>query len=143
MMKRALRAVAAVVCLAMVVPGAAFGSPRSAGGPDAVKPPGLPQTGSTFGAYIQVDCTWTGCTRQEAQTNVETQQALRTMALDRQFYTWDDDWPTADDTWSAAGGRTLVLSWDPLYSDGSPLHWADIADGVYDADIDAQAAKVK
>jgi plastocyanin len=143
-LRRLLPPITLLIALALLIPGAAQGSPRSGGGPAVVNPPGLPQTGSTFGAYIQVDCTWTGCTRQAAQLAVEgPAQANRMMALDRQFYTWDDAWPTEDDTWSAQAGRTLVLSWDPLHSDGTPLQWIDVANGVYDATIDAQATKIK
>jgi plastocyanin len=129
--------------MALLIPGAARGAPRSGQSPAVVNPPGLPQSGALFGSYIQVDCVWSGCTRQEAQINVETNQAGRLMALDREFYLWDEDWPTADDTWSAAGGRTLILSWDPLHADGTPIQWGDIAAGVYDTTIDAQATKIK
>jgi plastocyanin len=142
-LKRATATIAALICLALVIPAAALGSPRGAAAPSVVVPPGLPQTGALFGSYIQVDCVWTGCTRQEAQLNVENDQALRLMALDRQFYLWDDNWPEPDDSWSAAGGRSLILSWDPVHSNGTPILWADIAAGLYDATIDAQAAKVK
>jgi plastocyanin len=142
-MKRAAPLIA-VLLTALLVPGSAHGASRSGGAPATVNPPGLPQTGSTFGTYIQVDCTWTGCDRQSAQLAVEgPSQADRMMALDREFYTWDEQWPTADDTWSAAGGRTLVISWDPLHSDGTPLQWIDIANGVYDTEIDQQADKIK
>ncbi len=119
--------------------------PASASGrsTQGIPPPGLPQDGAQFGAYIQVDCVWSGCTRVEAQENVERDQALRQFALDRQFYLWDDDWPTADDELSASQGRTLVLSWDPITNDQHIIRWADIASGVYDAELDAQAAKIK
>src|SRR5262245_45771741 len=107
-MKRALPPIAALVTLALLIPGAAQGVAASASAATVVNAPGLPQTGSTFGAYVQIDCTWTGCDRQSAQLAVESPaQADRMMALDRQFYTWDEAWPTADDTWSAAAGRTL------------------------------------
>jgi plastocyanin len=130
-----------LVCLSLL-PCAAQGTPRSGAGPLVVNPPGLPQTGALFGAYISVDCVWTGCTRQEAQINVED-QAMRQMALDRQFYLWDENWPTTDDVWSAQAGRTLILSWDPLHGNGTPLQWSDISAGVFDSAIDAQAEKIK
>jgi plastocyanin len=143
-MKKLILPSTLLIVLALLIPGAAQGAARSGGTPAVVSPPGLLQTGSSFGAYIQVDCTWNGCTRQDAQLAVEgPDQANRMMALDRQFYTWDDDWPTPDDTWSAAAGRTLIISWDPLHSDGTPLQWIDIANGVYDATIDTQATKIK
>lgn len=142
-MKRLIPPITLLIALALLIQGAAQGAPGSSGAPQVITPPGLPQSGALFGAYIQVDCVWNGCTRQAAQVEVETNQAGRTMALDRQFYLWDDDWPTADDTWSAAGGRTLILSWDPLHADGTAVQWADISSGVYDATIDAQAAKIK
>src|SRR5204862_2810755 len=75
-MKRALRKLLPVttllMSLAMLVPEAAQGSPRAGNGPTVVNAPGLPQSGALFGAYIQVDCVWNGCTRQAAQTEVET-----------------------------------------------------------------------
>jgi plastocyanin len=139
---------ALVVVLATLIlsPVAASGNPVHVGtlaSSVRVRPPGLPQTGVQFGAYIQSDCTWTGCDRVTAQTNVETQQADRQLQIDHQFYLWDEAWPTQEDTDSAAAGRILILTWDPLFVDGSNLQWADIAAGVYDATIDAQATAIR
>ena len=122
--------------------GAAAGQAPNA--PTRVGPPGMPQNGVLFGAYTQVDCTWNGCDRVSAQAAVEGPgQANRLMTVDRQFYLWDDQWPTPDDLNSAAAGRMLLLSWDPTLPTGGGLQWADIAGGLYDDVIDAQAAKVK
>jgi plastocyanin len=145
MTRRLFACLCALLCVGLIGSAQAQGAARSTApvAPTAVNPPGLPQTGSLFGAFIQIDCAWSGCDRKSAQTNVETQQALRTMALDRQYYLWDDTWPTTDDLWSAQGGRTLELSWNPNHEDGSVSLWADIASGVYDTDIHNQAAKIK
>src|SRR5262249_45107960 len=120
--------VASLPVLSAVI-GATVSPVASASGrsTQGIPPPGLPQDGVQFGAYIQVDCVWTGCTRMEAQANVENDQALRQFAIDRQFYLWDDQWPTADDELSASQGRTLILSWDPITNDEHVIRWADIA----------------
>jgi plastocyanin len=138
-LRKPIAAVTALFCLALIMTGRAVGA--SGGKPAAVKPPGLPQTGAQFGAYIQVNSTWTGPDRRTAQLNVEA-AANRTFGIDRQFYRWDDVWPTADDTWSAASGRTLILSWGSARNGGSFVRWADIAAGVYDATIDQQATNI-
>jgi plastocyanin len=67
----------------------------------------------------------------------------RRMAVDRQFYMWDDPiFPTADDLWDAQGGRTPYLSWDAATRTGHCVLWTDIASGIDDAAIDAEAAAI-
>jgi plastocyanin len=140
----ATRSIVLAVASALVLALCPVLSTGATAQPNVVGPPGLPGTGALFGAYIQPDCTWSGCDRVSAQAAVEgTNQANRQMAVDRQFYLWTDDWPTADDAASAAAGRMLLLSWDPTLPTGKGLQWADIANGLYDSAIDAQAAKVK
>jgi hypothetical protein len=102
-------------------------------------PPVLPDSGALFGAYVKADATMTGPTRATAMANVES-AAGRGMALDRQYYLWDQSWPTADDAASASQGRTLFLSWSAKRLDGTFVSWSGIANGFYDSVIDQQAA---
>jgi hypothetical protein len=101
----------------------------------------IPVNGALFGVHLKLD-EHNGLTRQDAFTNYENLVG-RTMAVDREFYEWDEDWPTADDEWSRDGGRTLYFSWDAVNrSNGLCVGWADIANGVWDSTLDAQAAKI-
>jgi len=101
----------------------------------------LPTTGALFGVHLNLD-RHNGLDRRIAMTKFETLTG-RAMAIDRQYYFWNADWPTSDDEWSRDKGRTLYLSWSAHPDDMSGCKkWTDIAAGLYDADIDAQAAKV-
>jgi plastocyanin len=124
---------------ALVVQSGAFATP--AGGAPSSGPVILPTNGVIFGVHLSLD-EHNGLTRQESMTNYEA-LVKRPMAEDRQFYLWDDTWPTADDYADVAAGRLLYLSWDAGTRDGECVMWADIASGVYDSVIDAQATKVK
>jgi hypothetical protein len=64
------------------------------------------------------------------------------MALDRQYYSWDDPFPTPGDVWSARLGRSLVISWKTSLRDGSVVLWKDIAAGEYDEIIDRRARRL-
>jgi plastocyanin len=102
----------------------------------------LPDNGAYFGAYVPPD-PHNGPDRRTALTNYETMVG-RQMAIERVYYLWNEDWPNADDYWSAGMGRILYISWNASPDDGSGCRkWADIAAGVYDADIHAQTAKIK
>jgi plastocyanin len=103
----------------------------------------LPENGALFGAFVKLD-EHNGLERRSAMLNFET-LAERQMAIDRQYYLWDEPFPTADDEWSRDMGRTLYISWNGNASTPQQgcANWADIAAGLYDADIDARAAAVK
>jgi len=132
----AMLVTAAAVLVAPVHPATATAQPFAYRG--AVS---LPATGALFGAFVKLD-PHNGLNRRTAQTNFEA-LAGRQMAIDRQYYFWNDNWPTTDDVWSAGQGRTLYLSWSAHPNDLSGCRkWADIAAGLYDADIHSQAAKV-
>lgn len=98
----------------------------------------LPDEGALFGAHVPADA-HTGPDRRTAVQTFEA-NAGRVMALERVFYRWDAAFPNADDEWSRDHGRTLIMSWNAARSNGTFAKWADIAAGVYDADIDAKAA---
>lgn len=108
---------------------------------EVVGPPILPASGALFGAYVRVDPSRTGPTRPTAIAAVENEIG-RALALDREYYLWNQSWPTADDTASVAAGRTLYLSWSARRTDGTHVSWIDIANGVFDGTIDRQAAAI-
>jgi large repetitive protein len=99
----------------------------------------LPATGALFGGYPGY---WNGDS--DRQTRVKDLETLigRKIAVERVFNAWDDAFPTADDNWSRDQGHILILSWGAGKRDGSIVPWADIAAGLYDADIDARAAGI-
>jgi hypothetical protein len=68
-----------------------------------------------------------GATAQEALLTFE---ALidRTVDLDRQYRTLDDDFPGAHEVWSAEGGRTPLVSITSRLGSGEIIPWADVAD---------------
>jgi plastocyanin len=118
--------------MVLALPSCAQGpTPSAADGPAA-----LPESGVLFGAHVGLR---NGLDRRASWTSFE-QMVGRPMAIDRQFYTWDDAWPTSDDAWSRDQGRTLFLSWNARRTDGSFASWARIADGSEDATLDAHAA---
>jgi hypothetical protein len=84
----------------------------------------------------------TGPDRRTSQMNFEA-MAGRPMITDRRYYLWDQQFPTADDYWSRDQGHVLILSWNAGLVGGGYVRWADIAAGVYDADIDAKAQAIK
>jgi plastocyanin len=142
----AVKRVAAVVAIALTVgsasSSAAIGNQaREARGPVTSNGPvPLPDHGSLFGAFVELDF-HNGTERQQAWTDFEAKTG-RTMTLDREYYLWNEPWPTADDEWSRDQGRTLFFSWKAALGDRSCIYWADIANGLHDAEIDAQAAKI-
>jgi plastocyanin len=94
-----------------------------------------------FGAFVQPD-SHNGTDRRTAWTNFEA-LVDRDMAIDRQYPLWDDDWPNADDLWSRDQGHTLYFSWKAnLVGTQDCVMWADIAAGLHDAEVDAQAQKI-
>jgi plastocyanin len=101
----------------------------------------LPETGALFGAFVKID-DHNGDTRREALTNFEALVG-RKMAIERVYDNWEEAWPTDDDLWSRDAGRILFYSWNASFGDGSGCaHWADIAAGLYDDEVDAKAAAV-
>jgi hypothetical protein len=102
----------------------------------------LPATGSLFGAavfsgdHLDESTTW------EADIAFEA-QIQRPMTLERRYFTWDDQFPGANEYLARDMGRTIALSWGAGERDGSVVPWADIAAGDYDATIDARAADIK
>src|SRR5262249_27405872 len=100
----------------------------------------LPATGALWGAYLAPD-EHNGFDHNTAWTNFEALIG-RSMDVERVYYNWDDLWPTAEDAWSRDQGRTLYISWSANSNDGVCTPWRDIANGLYDADIDTRAAGI-
>jgi uncharacterized repeat protein (TIGR01451 family) len=107
----------------------------------AAGPIELPSSGAWFGAYVAADG-HTGPDRRTSELNFEA-MAGRKMITDRQYYEWGDQFPFADDDWTRDQGRTPILSWNSGLPGGGYARWADIAAGVYDAEIDARAQAIK
>ncbi len=100
----------------------------------------LPSSGAWFGAYV-ADDGHTGPDRQTSQQNFEAMVG-RSMVTDRQYYRWDDAFPTPDDYWSRDQGRIPIWSWSSSRLDGTVARWPDISTGLYDAEIDARAQAI-
>src|SRR5438034_7387190 len=105
-MSRKLASLVILVALAVAAPGVAVASSQR--GYSYSGPVELPATGALFGVHLKLD-SHNGTNRRQAMLDFET-LVQRPMAIDREFYLWDDTWPTADDTWAAQGGRTLYFS---------------------------------
>ena len=129
--RRGTIAVSVVLGVALVVVAGPAGS--------SAPPPPLPSTGALFGARVGFDPSATD--RRSAQTAFEATVG-RAMALDRQYYAWNEAWPTADDAWSRDAGRTLYISWNSRTTTKTWTSWASIASGAWDATIDARAANL-
>jgi plastocyanin len=101
----------------------------------------LPDNGILFGGYVPPD-PHNGSDRRTALTNFETMIG-RPLAIERVYVLWNEAWPTADDLWSRDQGHTLYMSWNASPDDGSGCRkWADIANGVYDTEIDSRAQDI-
>ena len=73
--------------------------------------------------------------------DVEAREAVYGRRVDvlHRCHGWNDTWPTAEEQAYAAGGRLLFEGWESRVFGGATMCWADIATGVHDAAIDAQA----
>jgi plastocyanin len=109
-------------------------------GTSAATAPPLPDRGALFGAHVPVHAR-TASTRPAAIAGFE-QLIGRPAAIDRQYYLWDQPWPTLDDVASRDAGRLLFLSWNAKRTNKTLAPWATIASGSLDAVIDARAADV-
>jgi plastocyanin len=132
---------AAMVLVGLVAPASTTAA--TGGRPGASDPVPLPDEGALFGAFVKLD-EHNGLERRQAMLGFEA-LAERKMAIDRQYYLWDEPFPTADDEWSRDQGRTLYISWNGNASTPQQgcANWADIAAGAYDAELDARADAIK
>jgi hypothetical protein len=133
---RRARVSAAVLTAVGLIGGSLLGARAAAapGYPAAL----LPAHGAYFGSHVQPR---TGETKYTAIQRVEDAIGRR-FAVDRIFYTWNNAFPSAYETWTAGQGRIPYISWKPSTSAG-PIPWATIASGEVDAEIVARALAVK
>ena len=134
--KRSVIAAVLSVLAAVLLAAPAAASSRL-GGTRYEGPVPLPSTGALWGAYLSLD-DHNGLDHNTAWTNFEAMVG-RSMDVERVYYNWNDLWPTAEDAWSRDHGHTLYISWNAADDDGICTPFADIAAGLYDADIDVRA----
>jgi hypothetical protein len=103
--------------------------------------PKLPATGAWFGSNANIDYFDSG-TRAKALVDFE-ELIGRKMAINRVYYTWDEQFPTIHEEWLKAEGRIPLLSWKTSAGDVPIVQWTDVASGMYDATIDARAEDIK
>lgn len=70
----------------------------------------------------------------EATLNLESRIGRR-FGLDRKYYRWDEDFPTAYDRWTSDQGRLPCLSWNARTAEGGFEPWGEIAAGTQDERI--------
>ena len=131
---------AAVVAVAVAVVGATVLARR--GGKESTPPVRVPPTapaptgGVLFGASIRPQTN----TVEAEKSAVEALEADfgRTLDINHNFYTWDDEFPTEIERWDLRSSRLPMISWN-----GKGVLSSDIADGKYDPLIMERAARVK
>ena len=67
----------------------------------------------------------------------------RKLAIDHQYYRWDDMIPTTHQDWDASTGRLPFINWIPAKTDGSPVTWSEIANGSQDDWLIQRADAIK
>ena len=65
------------------------------------------------------------------------------MAIDHQYYRWNSNIPTAQQSWDVNNGRIPFVNWNAANTDGSVVRWSAIANGSQDAWIRARADAFK
>src|SRR5215210_6183360 len=80
----------------------------------------------------------------QAPGDVAAREAVYGRKVDilHRYHDWNDTWPTAEEHAYAAGGRFLFEGWESRVFGGATMCWTDIAAGVHDAAIDAQAERL-
>jgi plastocyanin len=99
--------------------------------------PKLPATGALFGSSTSLGpeagpSQWVGTLDFEEMIG-------REKTLTREFYNWDEVFPSAYEYWARDQGITLFVSWSSAKGGGDIVDWADIASGQHDALIDDRA----
>jgi hypothetical protein len=100
--------------------------------------PAVPERGAYFGIFAHPR----GVDRRQRLPEIESQLGRR-FDIDHAYHAWDADFPSADDRWSAAGGRMLLLNWSSQRMDGRQVPWSDIAAGREDEVIARRAEAIK
>ena len=99
----------------------------------------LPSSGAYFGAYApprKTEDPMGGIRRLESQIG-------RQLAIDHEYYLWNEPIPTPRQTWDASSGRLPFIDWNARNTDGSAVPWSQIANGSQDAWIIQRANAFK
>jgi hypothetical protein len=99
----------------------------------------IPSSGAYFGAFISPRGEET---RQDAVQRLESAIG-RKVAIDHQYYRWNQAIPTIHQDWDGSTGRLPFINWIAAKTDGSPVKWSAIADGSQDDWIIQRANAVK
>jgi Beta-mannanase len=70
-------------------------------------------------------------------------QIGRKLAIDHQYYKWNQAIPTSHQYWDASTGRLPFVNWKAVKTDGSLLRWSAIANGSNDSWIIQRADAFK
>lgn len=97
----------------------------------------VPTTGALIGISNERA---TGQSIDDALTAHETLLGFR-VNLPHYYHLWDTVQPTSDKITRAESGQIPLISWQGRRNNGSVVGWANIAAGLEDAWIDAQAAR--
>src|SRR4249920_2415462 len=135
------RVSASLVGLAAIIMLLATLLPRGTASAASSGPPAslFPANGAFFGSWVAPR---SGESTQQAIQRVESQIG-RTFAIDHQYYKWDTQFPTSEQTWTVAQGRIPFLNWKPQRTSGASVPWSAIASGAEDAAIIARADAIK
>jgi hypothetical protein len=88
----------------------------------------LPRSGAYLGAFAgPLD----NQTPKDAILHLESEIG-RKLAIDHQYYRWDEAIPTSQQEWDASTGRLPFVNWSAERRDGSAVMWSAIADGSQD-----------
>jgi hypothetical protein len=103
-------------------------------------PPGPPVSDK----LVPREGAWWGSYPGQAPGDVEAREAVYGRQVDilHRYHDWNDVWPTAEEQAYAAEGRFLFEGWESRVFGGATMCWADIAAGLHDAAIDAQAQRL-
>lgn len=134
-MRKQAGVIAVAVAMTMPVLGLVT---RGAGASGTTTPP-VPATGAYLGSSAMLRA---GETRLTAIQRTESQIG-RTLAIDHQFYKWNQAIPTAQESADVTDGRIPFVAWTAKRTDGTAVPWASIASGAEDAWITSRADAVK
>ena len=134
------RLAAALMAVATIAMGATASAAVTAAPAAAeLTPPPVPTQGAYLGASASVN---RGETRLGA---IERTERLlgRPLAIDHQFYKWDEPLITSVQTADAAAGRYPFVSWKPQRTNGQVVRWPSIASGTEDDYIRTVARRIR
>ena len=99
----------------------------------------IPSSGAYFGAFASPRG---GESKTDAVLRLESRVG-RKLAIDHQYYAWNQTIPTSHQSWDATNGRLPFVNWSAGKTDGSPVRWSAIANGSQDSWIVQRADAFK